>query len=48
MLDKFQQKAISCKNKLDHKDLNKDHRYRKNMTEKLKEIKEVEEVNIVV
>ena len=48
LLTKFQQKADSYKNKLDYKDLNKDHRYRKNMTEKLKEIKEVEEVNIVV
>ena len=36
------------KNKLEYKDLNKDEKIKKNMTQKLKEIKEVDEVNLIV
>jgi hypothetical protein len=48
LLEKFQQKATFCKNKLDYKDLNKDHKYKKNIQDKLKEITDAEEVNILV
>lgn len=47
-MDRFKKKAVECKNKLDYKDLHKNHIYKKNMQDKLKEIKEVEEVIIVV
>ena len=39
---------MTYKNKLEYKDLNKDHKYQRNIQDKLKQIKEVEEVNIQI
>lgn len=47
-MQKIQERAAFYKNKLEYKELAKDHRYRKNIHEKLKSIQDVEEVDLVV
>jgi FPC/CPF motif-containing protein YcgG len=47
-MEKVQQKALTFKNRLCFKDLNKDHKFKNNIKDKLKSLETFEEAEIVV